>query len=52
MFEYIMSKEMANFFLKQRKGEDKKSKPQEYLQKIVNNEFGIKGTCIKVTIHD
>lgn len=52
MFEYIMSKEMADFLLKQRKGEDKKSKQQEYLRKVVNTEFGIKGICSKVTIHD
>lgn len=48
--EYKMSKEMANFYLKNRKGEDKKKRPQEYLCKVVDEEFGIKGNCTKVII--
>ena len=47
-FEYKMTKEMANAYLNARKGEEKKKHPQEYLCQIVNNEFGIKGTCIRV----
>ena len=47
-FEYKMSKEMANAYLNARKGEEKKKHPQEYLCQVVNNEFGIKGTCTKV----
>lgn len=47
-FEYKMSKEMANAYLNARKGEEKKKHPQEYLCQIVNNEFGIKGTCTRV----
>ena len=48
-FEYKMTKEMANTYLNARKGEEKKKHPQEYLCQIVNNEFGIKGTCTRVT---
>ena len=47
-FEYKMTKEMANAYLNTRKGEEKKKHPQEYLCQIVNNEFGIKGTCTRV----
>ena len=47
-FEYKMTKEMANAYLNARKGEEKKKHPQEYLCRIVNNEFGIKGTCTRV----
>ena len=47
-FEYKMTKEMANAYLNSRKGDDKKKRPQEYLCQIVNNEFGVKGTCTRV----
>lgn len=48
-FEYKMSKEMANAYLKDRKGEERKKHPQKYLCEIVNNEFGMMGTCTRVT---
>jgi hypothetical protein len=47
-FEFKMTKEMAKSYLKMRKGDDKKKTPQEYLCQVVNNEFGIKGTCTRV----
>ena len=47
-FEYKMTKEMANAYLNARKGEEKKKHPQEYLCQIVNDNFGIKGTCTRV----
>lgn len=47
-FEYKMSKELGNSLLKDRKGADKNKHPQEYLCQIVNEQFGIKGTCTKV----
>ena len=46
--EYKMPKEMASMYLKTAKGEFAKKHPQEYLIKVVNEEFGIKGTCINV----
>ena len=47
-FEFKMTKEMANTYLNSRKGDDKKKRPQEYLCQVVNNEFGMKGTCTRV----
>ena len=47
-FKYKMTKEMANAYLNARKGEEKKKHPQEYLCQIVNDNFGVKGTCVEV----
>lgn len=47
-FEYKMTKEMADAYLKSRKGTDKNKHPQDYLCQVVNNEFGIKGNCTRV----
>lgn len=47
-FEYKMTKDMADAYLKARKGDDKKKNPQDYLCQIVNEEFGAKGTCVRV----
>lgn len=46
--EYKMPEVMAKTYLHNRKGEDKKKHPQEYLCEVVNNEFGILGTCTRV----
>lgn len=46
--EYKMEKAMADALLKARKGEDKKKHPQEYLCDVVNEQFGVKGNCVKV----
>lgn len=43
-----MTETLANEILKTRKGEEKKMRPQEYLCKFVNEQFGIKGVCTKV----
>ena len=48
-FEYQMSATMAKEIVKTRKGDDKKLKPQEYLVKYVNEHFGLRYPCIKVT---
>lgn len=48
VFEYKMTAGMAAMYLKTRKGNDKQLDPQVYLQKVVNEECGIKGTCVKV----
>ena len=45
-FEYKMTKEMADAYLKGRKGTDKNKHPQDYLCQVVNNEFGIKGNPV------
>lgn len=46
--EYKMPKEMAAMYLKTAKGEFAKKHPQEYLIQVVNEEFGVKGTCVNV----
>lgn len=48
-FEYVMSETLAKYYLKERKGDEKKMDNQKYLIKIVNEQFGIMGTCFKVT---
>ena len=47
-FEYKMSDQMAREMLKEREGNDFKMNPQDYLCKVVNETFGIKGTCVRV----
>lgn len=46
--EYKMPKEMAEMYLKTAKGEFAKKHPKEYLIQVVNEEFGVKGTCVNV----
>ena len=46
--EYKMPKEMAAMYLKNAKGEFAKKHPKEYLIQVVNEEFGVKGTCVNV----
>ena len=43
--EYSMSREMAKMYLKNC---PKNVKPQEFLCKIVNGQFGLKELCIRV----
>lgn len=47
--EYEMPQQMAKMLLAERKGSDRNMHPQEYLKKVVNEDFGIKGYCVKVT---
>ena len=42
MFEYKITKEMAAELLKNRKGDEKKKDNQEYLVKVVNEQFGLR----------
>ena len=46
--EYEMSKEMAKQLLATRKGQDQNVHPQEFLCRVVNEEFGLKGNCTRV----
>ena len=47
--EYKMNETQAQALLKERKGsEELKMHPQAYLTKIVNEQYGLKGNCIKV----
>ena len=47
--EYQMSALMAKELIRTRKGDDKKLKPQDYLVKYVNEQFGLLFKCVKVT---
>lgn len=47
-FEYKMPIEIAKEFLKARKGEEKKMHPNDFLCKIVNEQYGLLGNCIRV----
>lgn len=47
-FEYRMSKAQAAELLKNRRGEDKKLRPNEYLCKVVNSDYNLRGTCVYV----
>lgn len=47
---YTMSEGVAKDLLAQRKGDEKKMRPQEYLCQVVNEQFGVKGNCVKVII--
>ena len=48
--EYKMSEAMAKDLLAQRKGDELKMQPIDYLCKIVNERFGLKGTCNNVIV--
>lgn len=46
--EYKMPTEMAKQMLKARKGNDLKMKPNDFLCKVVNEQFGLMYNCVKV----
>ena len=47
-FEYKMPETMARELLKTRKGEETKMKPNDFLCKVVNENFGLKDRCVNV----
>lgn len=49
--EYKMPTAFGKKLLKERKGTDAKLKPNEYLCKYVNEQYGVKGTCTKVIFY-
>ena len=49
-YEYIMPQAYATEILKLRKGEEKNMRPQDFLVKYVNEEYGLLRTCTKVTL--
>lgn len=49
--EYEMPKLMAKELLATRKGEERNMPPQAFLCKVVNEDFGLLGNCIKVTTY-
>ena len=48
--EYEMNSQLAKSILDTRKGTERNMPPQQFLCQIVNEEFGIKGNCIKVNV--
>lgn len=48
--EYKMPRQMADAYLKSRKGNDLKMRPIDYLCKVVNEEFNVKGYCSNVIL--
>ena len=46
--EFKMPEAMAKSYLESRSKSDKKMEPKEYLIKVVNEEFGLKGRCVNV----
>ena len=46
--EYKMPEAMAKAYLNGRTAEEKKMRPNDFLCKIVNEEFGLKGYCTRV----
>ena len=49
--EYRMPKSFADMLLKERKGQDKKLQPQDYLVKYVNEDCGLMRKCDVVTTY-
>jgi len=50
IIEYKMSYTLAKDLLSNRVGEDIKMNPKDYLIKVVNENFGLKGICVSVII--
>lgn len=49
-YEYLMPKDMAESLLDNRLGDEKKMRPHDYLVKVVNEQFGLRGTCVQVSL--
>ncbi len=49
---YQMTRTMFNNLVKERKGNELKMNPYKYVCKIVNEQFGIKGTIERITIKE
>lgn len=50
LYEYQMSKDYANSILRLKKKDKSKKDPQPYLCDFVNQQMGLRGTCVKVVI--
>ena len=46
--EYKMPEQMARELLKNRKGDEAKMRPNDFLCKVVNENFGLKDRCVNV----
>lgn len=50
--EYKMSKKMFDAFLAARTAEEKKENPYTYVMRVLNQDFGLKGTVKHVLIYN
>lgn len=50
--EYRMSKKMFNAILTDRSETEKKQNPKDYVTKVINEQFGLKGTVTNVSVYD
>ena len=50
LYEYQMSKDYANSILRLKEKDKSKIAPQPYLCDFVNQQLGLRGTCVKVVI--
>ena len=48
--EYSMTKKMFNSILETRSDSDKNNNPYEYVMKVLNEEYGLRGTVSKVIV--
>ena len=48
IIEYKMPDKMARELLKNRKGDEAKMRPNDFLCMVVNENFGLKGHCVNV----
>lgn len=48
--EYKMPKKFFDSIVATRSGEDKKMHPYNYVKKVINEEFGFKGTVTRIII--
>lgn len=50
--EYRMSKKMFNAMLADRSETEKKQNPKDYVAKVINEQFGLKGTVTNVSVYN
>lgn len=50
--EYRMSKKMFNSILAERSEGEKKQNPKDYVAKVINEQFGLKGTVTNISVYD
>lgn len=50
-FKYKMSRECFKSILDTRKGKEKNMNPYVYAKNYINDEYGLKGTCVEVVVY-
>lgn len=50
--EYQMTKKMFNTLLEKRNAVDMKENPYAYVTRVVNEQFGLRGTVARVLVYD